>query len=311
MNSNPHILITGANGFLGRHLVARLIKTNAKVTEVFREISSEVYENRSLIVIDLNNRKQVKEAFSDLKPNYVIHLADLKNRGNLGSDFYDSYSDNVSISFNVIDACLRLDGFKKFIFLGSCDEYGAATTPFGEDHREIPISAYGISKLAVTKVLSGLYHSRQFPSLVLRPSVIYGPNQGVEMFLPALIQSLLSHKEFLMTEGDQYRDFIYVDDVVDAIMKAIFADDQLNGSVVNIGYGASIKVKEIAMLVANLIDPSACCYLKFGAVQYRLNEVMNYSVDVACAQKLLGWQPSTILEHGLLQTISKFKTQVK
>ena len=310
MTSGSHILITGANGFVGKHLSAALLLTSIRVTQLARSIVLACDKEETQIVLDLSDSKKVKEIISTLQPNYVIHLAASKDRVNSGSQFRDSYEKNVSISLNVIDACLDLPDFKRLVFLGSCDEYGQATIPFDEAQREMPANAYGLAKLAVTKILAGLYQSCQFPSVVLRPTVIYGPNQGSEMFLSALIQSLLAKKDFAMTQGDQFRDFVYVDDVVDAILKAINAGNQVDGKVFNIGAGVSYQVRKIAFLIANIIHPDAYTHLKFGAVQYRSHEVMDYAVNIIHAEQLLCWQPNTQLVQGLQETINHFRTHV-
>lgn len=310
MTSGSHILITGANGFLGRHLSRALLVTGAKVSHLVRSIVPSFHNEETQIALDLSDSKKVKKIISTLQPRYVIHLAGTKERVNSGADFRNSYERNVSISLNVIDACLELSDFKRLVFLGSCDEYGQATSPFDEVQREMPANAYGLAKLAVTKILSGLYQSCQFPSVVLRPTVIYGPNQGSEMFLSALIQSLVAKKDFAMTLGDQFRDFVYVDDVVDAIIRGIYAGNEVDGKLFNIGAGVSYQVKKIAYLVSNLIHPDAFSRLKFGAVQYRTHEVMDYAVNIMLAEQLLGWQPNTQLEQGLQKTINYFRDQI-
>jgi nucleoside-diphosphate-sugar epimerase len=310
MLSNRHILITGSNGFVGRHLSAAILKTGAKLTQLVR--TSEPSSNRESvqIAVDLRNRNRVTEIFSALQPDYVIHLASEKNRNDICVQFRDSYDRNLSISLNVIEACLALPKFQRLVFLGSCDEYGHKSSPFDEMQRETPLNSYGLSKLTTTKILLGLYQSCQFPSIVLRPTVIYGPSQGDEMFLSALIQSLMVQKDFAMTYGEQYRDFVYIDDVVDAIIKSLTEHSKLNGTVVNIGAGFSWQVKNIATLVANSIHPDANNHLKFGVVPYRPTEVMKYAVNIARAEKLLGWQPTTKLEKGLQQTVNYFRAQV-
>jgi len=305
-----HIVITGANGFVGQHLSAALLQTGIRVTKLVRSFVLACDKEKTQIVLDLSDSKKVKEIILTLQPNYVIHLAGTRDRVNSGTQFRDSYERNVSISLNVIDACLELRQFKRLVFLGSCDEYGQAISPFEETQREMPTNAYGLSKLAVTKILSGLYQSSQFPSVVLRPTVIYGPNQGTEMFLSALIQSLLAKKDFGMTLGEQFRDFLYVDDAVDAIIKAISAGNQVDGKVINIGAGVSCQVKKIACLVASLIHPEAYSHLKFGAVQYRSHEVMDYAANIILAEQLLGWKPKTQLEQGLQRTVSDFASHI-
>ncbi len=310
MLRNCHILITGANGFVGSHACEAILKAGAKLTQLVNANVSSSNTERVQIAVDLTNRNRVAEVFSALKPDYVIHLAGEKNRNDIGTQFRDSYDRNLSISLNVIESCLALPKFKRLIFLGSCDEYGRGSSPFDETQREMPENIYGLSKLAVTKILSGLHQSRQFPSVVLRPTLIYGPNQGDEMFLSALIQSLLVQKDFAMTYGEQYRDFVYIDDVVDAIIKSLTADDQVNGAVINIGAGDSWQVKNIATLVANLIHKNVNNHLKFGVVPYRPTEVMNYAVNIGRASQLLGWKPTIKLVQGLQQTVNHFRAQV-
>ena len=145
---------------------------------------------------------------------------------------------------------------------------------------------------------------------MLRPTVIYGPGQGDEMFISALIQSLLAGRDFAMTNGEQRRDFIYINDVVDAIIKAVSSDERVNGMVLNIGAGVSYQIKEVATLVATLVGPNVSRHIKFGAVQYRFNEVMHYSVEIARARELLGWHPNTNIKVGLQHTIKHFKTSM-
>lgn len=305
--ASSHILVTGANGFVGRHLSEALQTAGHRVSQIVRSASPIGHATGALHVLDLTDRDKVAEIFSLLQPDYVIHLASSKDRCNDIAQFHNTYDTNLSMSLNVIEACRTLKNFKRMIFLGTCDEYGLAQPPYDETQRPDPTSAYGLSKLAVTQILTGLFHCHRFPAVVLRPTVIYGPGQGDEMFLPALIQSLLSGKEFAMTVGEQRRDFVYVNDVVEAIIKTIIADERVNGMVVNIGAGVSHRIKEIAAMAADSIDPAISGLIKYGAIQYRPNEVMDYSVVIARAQALLDWSPSTSLEEGVRQTVRQYK----
>jgi UDP-glucose 4-epimerase len=308
MFSKPHILITGAEGFVGRHLTAALLSSGASVTQLVRRGSATAIQNKSSIEIDLTDRKRVADAFSSRNPDFVVHLAATKSRGNIGCDFIDNYDANASMVINVIHACFNLSNFKKLIFIGTCDEYGPIPCPFVESHREAPSNAYGLGKLAATQMLGTLSRSDGFPSIILRPSVIYGPRQGTEMFLSALIQSLVAGNDFAMTAGEQYRDFVYVDDVVDAIIRALNAHEAINGKVFNIGSGQSRRINDVAVFVAKQIGQNAIEHIKFGAIPYRPNEVMDYSVDITQARSVLGWQPKTSLEAGLQETVKYFKS---
>lgn len=311
MISNSHIVVTGANGFVGTRLASTLTLKGAKVTNLVRPGFFSIASHKQWFEVDLFDAKSVAAAFSSLRPDFVIHLAASKNRSNRRSNFVDLYDENVSVSSNIINACLDLISLKRFIFIGSCDEYGAIPCPFIESQRESPINAYGLAKLAVTKMLFALSYLENFPSVVLRPTVIYGPRQGHEMFLSALIQSLVAGKEFSMTSGEQYRDFVYIDDVVNAIILALFAEETINGNVFNIGSGKALQVKEVALLAAKDVGRNSINLVRFGAIPYRKNEVMDYSVNIKHARDLLGWEPVTSLESGLDQTVQYFKSLVQ
>ena len=303
-------IITGANGFVGSHLCTAMHKLGLNPVQFVRTTLSNLQNEGTRVEVDLTDRNTVFELISTLKPHYVVHLAGSKNRNDDAMCFRGSYDRNLSISLNIIESCIAVPGFKKLIFLGSCDEYGMSQSPFNEIHQENPTNSYGLSKLATTKLLSSLYSSHQFQSIVLRPSVIYGPNQGADMFLPALIQSLLAGKDYPMTHGDQIRDFIYIDDVVDAIFKSFLFSESSEALVLNIAAGVSLSIKNIAHITASLIHPNKLKLLKIGAVPYRRNEVMNYSVNIERARNLLGWQPTTKLEQGLHQTLSYYSSKL-
>ncbi len=307
MVANEHILITGANGFVGQHLSEALLCRGNKVSRIVRSNLPKKHGAGIYHILDLTNAAKVTEVFSSLQPDYVIHLAGSKNRTDDIKQFSATYDENLLMSLNVIDGCRTIKNFKRLIFLGTCDEYGQAPTPYLESQKELPVGAYGLSKCAVTQMLSCLFRSHRFPSVVLRPSVIFGPGQGCEMFLSALIQSLLVGRDFAMTAGEQRRDFIYINDVVGAIIQAVSADERVNGAVVNIGAGVSYQIKTVASIVANSINSDVNGFIKFGAVPYRSNDIMNYSVDISRAKELLGWCPSTTLEDGVQKTVDFFK----
>lgn len=302
-----HIFITGANGFVGKHLQRELISRGFRVSVAVRSGLDWEEPRVARYIVDLSDKIKVFDIIQSLKPDYVIHLASEKNRNNDSEKFCKLYDANVSMALNLINACRNLLNFKKFIFLGSSDEYGLGPRPYTESQYELPVSAYGLSKLAITKILLGLYHTESFPSVVLRASVIYGPGQNDDMFVPSLIHSLLSEEDFPMTFGEQLRDFVYISDTVEAIIKTLSTDERVNGKVINIGLGVSCKVNHIAKLTAELIAPNALSRLKFGEVKYRPNEVMDYSLNISLASELLEWNPQVDVEDGIRRTVRHFK----
>lgn len=302
-----HILITGASGFVGGHLASRLIAMGYRVSMVVRSNLRIKHLSADYCLIDLQDHAKVADLINSLRPDYVIHLASSKNRCSDLDTFQEIYDENVSNALNVIRPCLWLRDFKRFIFLGSCDEYGSSSAPYEECQFESPVTAYGLSKLAITKILAALYRAYNFPFVALRPSVIYGPGQGDEMFIPSLIKSLLEKKIFLMTEGEQTRDFIYITDVVDVIIKTLVVSENVNGRIFNIGSGASHKIKDVAALVANLVGSDALRLINYGALNYRDNEVMHYSLNIDLAKNFFEWDPVVDMRDGIQGTINYMK----
>lgn len=296
------ILITGANGFVGRRLVSQLQNYGHQIYGVGKPTKERVI-GENFFEVDLQEKGKTTHVIKSVNPNFVIHLAGSKIRGEKTDLFFSALGHDNAINMNVLEACLTLPNLKRFIFFGSCEEYGACSSPFSEKKKEEPISGYGLSKLATTNLLRTLHRKNDFPSTILRPSIIYGPNQANDMFIPKLVETLWKQQDFLMTKGEQTRDFIFLDDVVTAVEKLLRPEKKYDGQVYNIGYGQSVSIKSVAYTVANLFGKNYEQLLKFGAVNYRDPEIMNYELETAKATKVLSWSPQKSLEEGLSLTL--------
>jgi nucleoside-diphosphate-sugar epimerase len=305
------ILITGASGFIGKHLLDRLVKTSSLVAcfdLFFDQAFIEKYGERvQLFHGNLLDKTFTTTCIRNFSPDYVYHLAGSKNRTNLLPEFKTSYEINYLGTLNIFEALLESKNLKSVTILGTIEEYGHAGSPFNEESQELPNSAYGLSKLTATKL--ALIFNQQFnlPVVILRPSIAYGPDQGEEMFIPALIKTLLRKKPFEMTEGKQFRDFIYIDDLIEALLKGLKCK-RVYGQIINIGSGTSIRIRDIALQIAEIINNKE--NLKLGEVPYRSFEIMDYTVDITKASTILGWFPKTKLSDGLAKTISYYKKNI-
>ena len=301
------VLITGADGFIGRKLCRALTKESVNIIALSRSVAridcvSEQHD------VDIRDEVSVVGVIRRTQPNIVVHLAANKNRGVDYNAYSEAYMTNLIGSLNLIKACRELPRLTKFVFLGSSDEYGELPAPFKESDEEAPVNAYGASKLAVTELLKSLSRSIQFPSVILRPTVVYGPGQDESMFIPALVKTLIAGKNFDMTLGEQTRDFVYVSDLVEAIIKS-FSATNVDGKVINISSCKPIRIDALAKMTAKLLSESAESLLVFGAKEYRLGEAMNYWADNNLAMHLLGWSPQVSINDGIKQTIEFFKTK--
>jgi len=303
------VLVTGASGFIGGHLCRMLYELGAQIFGLVRcpgLRKQHLYEQH---VVDIVDRQQVRSLVYDLRPDLVVHLAANKNRACELAGYRDSYKVNVLGSLNLIEACLELPSLTRFVFLGTCEEYGLQPVPFDETLREIPVSPYAVTKLAVTQLLQAIAQSHDFPAVILRLSVVYGPGQGKDMFLPGLVQALLAKSRFKMTRGEQTRDFVFIEDVTDAILRALTVPD-LQGQVINISSAQPIRIEDIAIKAAQLIDHDAESLLDIGGREYAAGETMNYWASNQRAWELIKWRPATSLEDGLRRTVTYYRREI-
>jgi UDP-glucose 4-epimerase len=301
MDVSAKVLITGASGFVGGHLCRDLSKKGVHVVALSRQWYNDNLTCEQ-ILLDLTDQLNVSDFIRSLKPDYIVHLAAVRP-----SEYRVAYEQNLLSSMNLIEACQHVPTLKRFIFLGSCEEYGQQPPPFEENNRAIPVSAYALSKLAVTQLLQAVADTHGFPGVIIRPSVVYGPGQSTTMFLPSMIQSLVLGQRFAMTEGEQTRDYLYISDLVNAIVNALFSDERINGEIINVSSGIPIRICDLARMTASLFNSKAIDKLEFGSKTYRLGEAMEYWADNQRAKVLLDWSPRISLEEGLLDTIAYFK----
>ena len=302
---NKRVIVTGASGFIGQHLCKALSEKEAIVVGFTRSTLDSKYLSEQYDV-DILDEITIRQIIHAVQPEFVVHLAASKDRGVDTAAYREGYKTNLMGSLNLINACQDLPVLARFVFLGSTDEYGQLQVPFKESDKEAPIAAYGASKLAVTELLKALSRSNKFPSVTLRPTIAYGPGQDDSMFLPALIRALVAGRNFDMSLGEQTRDFIYIDDLVQAIIQALVAPG-LCGDVINISSATPIRIDALAKMTANMLGNGADKLLKFGAKDYRRADTMEYWASNTLAKRSLGWSPKVSLEEGVRQTIDYFK----
>ena len=303
MLDGKKILVTGGRGFIGRSLVDALIGHRAVVTTLDMVPPENGAADLTACTGDIEDRSFADECVERCKPDVVFHLAAFKERSSDVEDFYRAVGVNVVGCLNLLSALVRHGGVSSVVVLGTAEEYGRNESPFAESMREAPVTAYSYSKLCVTN-LCGMFHSLyRLPVVVLRPTLAYGPGQEAGMFLPSLIRSLVEKRPFVMTPGEQTRDFVYITDLVDAMIQASRAR-AAPGQVINIGSGTPVKLLDLAIMVERLLDRQGL--VKVGGREYRPDEIMDYCVDTTKARTLMGWKPKVSLDEGIKLTIASF-----
>jgi len=204
-----------------------------------------------------------------------------------------------------VNLLLALGGnYERFVNVGSGDVYGDAPVPFQEDGPVRPASPYAVSKYAAERFCRMFNQAYGWPIVCLRPFNVFGPHQSPDRIIPELIISAMSGRDLKMTEGTQTREFMYVDDVVDAFTRALTRPG-IDGEVINVCRGEEVSIRELAVTVLDLMGNPVRAL--FGALPYRPTEIWRMFGDNSKALTLLDWKPTTSLADGLTRTIDWYR----
>ncbi len=312
MNWNgKRVLVTGAEGFIGSHLVKRLLQEGAAVHALVKKGSSlwrlqECLSRLTLLEADIADPASLQSSIPPLKPQFVFHLAALVDVSRSWELIAPLVQANLMGTINLLSA-VRGEWLEAFIQTGSSEEYGDAPSPIAESQRESPISPYSFSKAAATHFCQMAARTFDLPVTVARLFPVYGPFQEGAMFIPSAIRELVTNREFSMSPGEQEREFTYVDDVVEAYLRLAHCPGA-RGEVINVGSGIPHKVKEVIDLIHACIDGDT--RVEVGALPYRRGEGMQCYCDNRKLKQLTGWEPLVSLPEGLRRTVDWYKVRL-
>ena len=296
------ILITGGTGFIGYHLAKKCLKLNWKVTSLSSNRPKKVRKLKKVkyLIADISSKKKLKNKIK-INFDYVVNLAGYVDHSRKLKTIKSHYNGCKNISSLFINSKI-----KKFIQIGSSIENGKINSPQIENNtsnRKI-LSAYGEAKLLSSNFLLDLNKKYNFPVTILRLYLIYGPYQDPNRVIPITILNSIFNKKFDCSDGRQSRDFLYIDDLVDGIIKILIKKDNLSGEIINLGSGKPTKIKKIIKNVVNLVGSGKPI---FGKVRFRKDEINKLYPNLNKAKKLINWAPKTDLNLGLKKTILFYK----
>jgi nucleoside-diphosphate-sugar epimerase len=297
------LLVVGGNGFIGRHVIRHAIELGWSVTSLsLQSCGVPAQPGVRYLAADIANLAALKVALGNSPFEYVVNCGGyidhtLFSKG--GRKVFNTHFEGVMNLAETLDR----DALQGFVNIGSSDEYGGTPAPQVETQREAPISPYSLGKVAATHFLQMLYRTENFPATTLRLFLTYGPGQDSRRFLPQIIQGCLAGQPFPTSEGEQLRDFCFIQDTVDAVF-ATFAPQEAKGEVINIASGQPVSIRQMIKTVMRLIGRGEP---RFGEVSYRPSENMALYADISRAKTLLGWKPRISLEAGLEETIQSIR----
>lgn len=297
------ILVTGGAGFIGSHLVDRLISLGHKVI-VIDNLYTGKYENINkdafFVNIDITSYDDLDFIFYNEKPDYVYHLAAQTNlRKSIEYPILDAET-NIMGSLNIFKLCEEY-GVKKVIFTSTGAVYSDNNIPWSENAETEPLSPYGLSKLTAEKYLQNF----GVPFSILRLANVYGPRQlgGESGIVSILINDILNDRVPKMFGGTQTRDFIYIDDVVDVLIKFMDKTSIFNPNIFNVGTSIQTSIFEIADMISNEMNYDG----KYEFLGKLDGELVQSALDNYKLKCLLEWEPKTVIEAGIKKTIDYFR----
>jgi len=301
---NSSILVVGGTGFIGINLVKKLLKLGAKVTSLSlkRKKNKLTHKNLKHVFCDYTKISPFKKKIN--KPfKYVVNLGGYIDHSKFFAGGRQVIDNHFLSTINLL-LSLKQRKLKRYLHIGTCDEYGANVSPIKENSREDPITSYAFAKLASINLLIMLNKTENFPVTVIRLFLVYGPHQKKDRLIPQVISGCLKKKNFPVSKGNQLRDFCYVDDVINAIILSLI-DKRALGEVFNVGSGKPVSVKFIINTISKIVKQGKP---KFNKILFRKNENLKLYPSVNKINRILGWKPKTNLNQGLVKTINYYKT---
>ena len=309
MAESRKALVTGGAGFIGSHLVDRLIGEGYSVA-IIDDLSAGNLRNlnpaATFYHADITH-SSVDEIFSREQPDLLFHLAARVSVTSSAQDPVDNTEVNVIGTLKLLEAARRI-GLEKFIFssTGGAIYGNPEVNPCSEETPADPISPYGLSKYMAEKYIALFHRLHRLNYTNLRYGNVYGPRQdpfGEAGVISIFIQGMLEGKRpRIFGDGTQERDFVYVDDIVEANIKAI--DDGHNRTV-NVGSGQGTSVNRLYELLAEELN----YHVEADHRPRRPGEVFKIYLDSAQAREHLDWFPQTTLEEGLRRTVKYYGSE--
>ncbi|MHB8602975.1 MAG: NAD-dependent epimerase/dehydratase family protein [Nitrosotalea sp.] len=288
------ILITGSGGFIGRHLSNRLAETENEIIGLCRKKTNPTIKE---ISGDINDEKVLAKLVP--KTDVIIHLAAYLDVKESFSRLNEVFTTNIQGTFGILKAISLIKRKPHFIFLSSSTVYGNTTKiPIKETHQLDPFTPYSMSKATCEMMCKGFTNSHEIPMTIMRPFSVYGPDGPTHQAIPRIIRQLKSSNIIIQDNPDEVRDFVYVDDVVDAIVKAMQKKPS-KLKIYNIGSGKGTTMMNATKTIAKLFPKKIT--IKHGIIS-ELNKKKSTS-DISLIKTELGWRPKTTLIDGLRLTL--------
>ena len=312
------ICVTGAAGFIGSHLVERLLYLGAKIKAFvhynsaynigfLKEISSQYKDNLKIVSGDIRELDTMKKTLSDVE--IVFHLASIISIPYSYQHPQEVFDTNVIGTLNVLLAA-KENGVGKVIHTSTSEVYGSAQyVPMDEKHPKQPQSIYSASKIGADALVLSFYHSYNMPVSICRPFNTYGPRQSDRAVVPVIIAQALKKDEIVLGSVTSRRDFTYVTDTVEGFIKMALSD-KVYGKEINLGTGVDYSIEEITYKISDCLGKKIKIRNDDLRMRPEKSEVQRLCSNNTLAKSLLGWEPQVDINVGLKMTVDWIKNNL-
>jgi len=315
--AGKRILVTGAGGFIGSHLVERLWEKGACVRAMvhynsanrwgwLEALSGDVLNKIEVVSGDVRDSSTVRRSLDDI--DIVFHLAALISIPYSYHSPEGYVETNIRGTLNILTAARDLN-IKRVLITSTSEVYGTAQyVPIDERHPHKGQSPYAATKIGADRLAESFFRSFHLPVTIVRPFNTYGPRQSARAIIPTIITQLLKGREIHLGSLSPTRDFVYVKDTVEGFIKIAEVETTV-GEEINIATQQEYSIGEVVQIIAQELKVKPRIITDENRIRPQDSEVLRLMGSQEKLKRLTGWTPSYSLKEGLLETIDWFSEE--
>ena len=300
-NKDKNILVTGGAGFIGSHLVRRLLSDSYSVSVLLKNTTDtgrikDLLSELKIVIDDMSDMDRLKKMLGEMKPYGIFHCAASNIKSGVSAPEDDLIEVNIGGTVHLIRALEDVD-YKFFINSGSYLEYGTKQKPFKESDLCEPVEIYAITKLAATLYCQSVARSNGKPIMTFRIFSPYGPEMEKGRLVYEVVRRARENSEILLTKPETSRDFIFIDDIVDLYVEAMDKAFSLKGEIFNLGSGKAITLGYLVERTKRIIVSDSP--VTWGGAKDVAYDSGCQEADMDKTYSAFNWRPKHDIDAGI------------